>query len=79
MPHVVVKLYAGRSEQQKKKLADEICKAVITVLNSGEESISVGIEDIKPAEWVEMVYKPDILSKSRTIYKQPGYNPLGRE
>ena len=76
MPHVVVKLYAGRSEQQKKKLAEEITKAVMTTLSAGEESVSVAIEDVEPNDWTEKVYRPDILGKSDTIYKKPGYNPL---
>lgn len=76
MPHVIVKLYSGRSEQQKQRLAEEMTKAVMTVLNSGEESISVAIEDVKPSDWADKVYKPDILGKPASIYKKPGYNPL---
>ena len=76
MPHVIVKLYAGRSEKVKSKLAEEITKAVMTTLKYGEESVSVGIEDIKPEDWAEKVYKPDILGKPKTIYKKPGYDPL---
>jgi 4-oxalocrotonate tautomerase len=75
MPHVIVKLYSGRSEKDKTRLADEITKAVISALNSSEEAISVGIEDVKPEHWTETVYKPDILGKSETIYKKPGYSP----
>lgn len=48
----------------------------MTTLKYGEESISVGIEDVSPEDWVDRVYRPDILSKSDTIYKKPGYNPL---
>jgi phenylpyruvate tautomerase PptA (4-oxalocrotonate tautomerase family) len=29
MPHVIVKLYSGRSEKEKSKLAEEITKAVM--------------------------------------------------
>jgi 4-oxalocrotonate tautomerase len=76
MPHVIVKLYSGRSEKEKSKLAEEITKAVMATLKYGEESVSVGIEDIKPEDWVERVYKPDILSHAEKIYKKPGYNPL---
>jgi 4-oxalocrotonate tautomerase len=76
MPHVIVKLYSGRSEQQKEKLAAEVTKAVIATLKADEESISVAIEDIEPKDWAEKVYKPDILAKPDTIYKEPGYNPL---
>ena len=76
MPHVIVKLYSGRSETVKSRLADEVTKAVMSTLNYGPEAVSVGIEDVKPEHWVETVYKPDILGKSETIYKKPGYNPL---
>jgi 4-oxalocrotonate tautomerase len=75
MPHVIVKLYAGRSEQEKADLADEIAKALRTVLKSDDKSISVGIEDVEPKDWAEQVYRPDILD-NQTLYKKPGYNPL---
>jgi 4-oxalocrotonate tautomerase len=76
VPHVIVKLYSGKSEQQKARLAEEVTKAVMSALNYGEESISVGIEDVEPKDWTERVYKPDILGKQKTIYKKPGYDPL---
>jgi len=75
MPHVIVKLWTGKSEQQKKKLAKEVTKVVMSTLNYGEESVSVGIEDVEPKDWTEKVYKPDILGKPQTIYKKPGYTP----
>ena len=75
MPHVVVKLYPGRSEEQKTPLAEEIVKDVVAIANCGEESVSVAIEEIKPEDWAEKVYKPDILDNSK-LYKKPGYNPF---
>jgi 4-oxalocrotonate tautomerase len=45
------------------------------VLNYGEESVSVGIEEVEPQQWADQVYKPDILAKPETIYKKPGYKP----
>jgi 4-oxalocrotonate tautomerase len=36
----------------------------------------VGIEDVKPEDWTETVYKPDILGNAGRIYKKPGYDPL---
>ena len=33
MPHVIVKLWPGQSEQQKTRLADKIAKDVMDVLN----------------------------------------------
>ncbi len=78
MPHVIVKLYAGKSEQQKKRLAEAVTKAVTSALNYGEESVSVAIEDVSPERWVEEVYKPDILGNAGRVYKKPGYNPLAQ-
>jgi 4-oxalocrotonate tautomerase len=72
MPHIIVKLYPGRSEEQKTELARELTRTVISVLGSRQEAISVGIEDVAPDDWSEFVNKPDILAKPDTIYKQPG-------
>ena len=76
MPHVVVKLWPGKSEQQKIRLAEEIVKDVMAVLNYGEESVSVAIEEVKPQDWAEKVYKADIVKNWDKLYKKPGYNPL---
>ena len=73
MPHVIVKLWPGKSEQQKARLAQAIIKDVITVLHYGDESVSVAIEEIDADEWAEKVYRPDIEQKSDTLYKKPGY------
>ena len=35
-----------------------------------------GIEDVEGRNWVERVYRPDILERMETIYRKPGYNPL---
>jgi 4-oxalocrotonate tautomerase len=76
MPHVIVKLYPGRSEQQKTRLAEEIVKDVVAIAKCGEEAVSVAIEEIKAEDWEEEVYKPDILGKPESLYKKPGYDPL---
>jgi 4-oxalocrotonate tautomerase len=76
MPHVIVKLYPGRSEQQKTRLAEEIVKDVVAIAKCEEKSVSVAIEEIKPEAWAEEVYKPDILDNQERLYKKPGYNPF---
>ncbi len=73
MPHVIVKLWPGKSEEQKIRLAEQITKDVMAVLNYGEESVSVSIEEVKSEDWKEMVYKPDILNSPGKLYKKPGY------
>ena len=73
MPHVIVKLWPGKSEQQKTRLAEEIVKDVTKVLNYGEESVSVAFEEVEPQDWAEKVYLPDIVNNSEKLYKKPGY------
>lgn len=73
MPHITVKMWPGKSEQQKVRLAEKIARDVIEILNSAEESVSVAIEEVKPEDWAEKVYKPEIVNKPEKIYKKPGY------
>lgn len=76
MPHVIVKMHSGRTEEQKQKLAEAVTKAVMSSTGNGEDSISVSIEDFAPSDWTEKVYKPDIENGSGKLYKRPGYGPL---
>ena len=73
MPHVLIKLWPGKSEKQKKRLADAITRDVMEVLDYGEESVSVALEEIPEAEWAEKVYRPDIVQGPAKLYKKPGY------
>ena len=73
MPHVIVKLWPGKSEQQKTHLAETIVKDVMNVLHYGEESVSVSIEEVRSQDWAQEVYKPDIQQKWDKLYKKPGY------
>ncbi len=79
MPHIIVKLYAGRSEQQKKELTEKIVKSVVEVTACKEASVSVAIEEFEPHDWTEKVYRPDILDKQETLSKKPGYNPFSQK
>ena len=74
MPHVNVKLWPGRSEQTKQRLADAIVEDVVSIVGCGEESVSVAIEEIDPKDWKEKVYDPLIRRKMDTLYKKPGYS-----
>ena len=68
-----MKLWPGKSEQQKARLADKIARDVMDVLNYGEESVSVALEEVKSHDWKEKVYRPDIQNKWDALYKKPGY------
>jgi 4-oxalocrotonate tautomerase len=73
MPHVIVKLWPGKSEEQKSRLAEAIAQVVMDVLNYGDESVSIAFEEISAKDWKDKVYKPDILSQPEKLYKKPGY------
>lgn len=76
MPHVTVKLWPGKTDQQKKELAERIAGDVMEVLNYGDEAVSVSFEEVEPKDWADKVYKPDILDQPGNVYKEPGYNPF---
>jgi 4-oxalocrotonate tautomerase len=76
MPHVIVKLWPGKNEKHKKELADRITRAVMDTLRYGEESVSVGFDEVAAKDWMAKVYEPDIRAKPDTIYKKPGYSAV---
>jgi 4-oxalocrotonate tautomerase len=73
MPHIVVKMAVGRTEDQKAKLAEALTQTLMKVLGCGDEAVSVGVEDIATGDWFTKVYDPEIAGKADTIYKKPGY------
>lgn len=73
MPHVIVKLWPGKSEAQKNRVAEQITRAVTEVLEYGDESVSVAFEEISAKDWKEQVYEPDIVRQPEKLYKKPGY------
>lgn len=34
------------------------------------------MEEVAAGEWMDKVYKPDILGKPKQIYKKPGYTSV---
>lgn len=75
MPHVIVKLWPGKSDAQKHDLSDAIVRDVTRILGYGDEAVSVGFEQVAPREWSAQVYGPDIQAKWDTLVKKPGYGP----
>jgi len=73
MPHVIVKLWPGTSEQQKRRLAAAITSDVMTALQYGEESVSVAFDEVSAEDWAAQVYEPDIRARWDTVNKKTGY------
>ena len=73
MPHVIVRLWPGRTEEQKHALADRITDALKETVNASDSSISIAIEEIPEQEWKNKVYDPEIMAGKDMLYKLPGY------
>lgn len=73
MPHVVVKLWPGKTEQQKMELAAAITRNLMDILGSSESSVSIAMEEVPSDAWKAAVYDPEIEAKADQLYKKPGY------
>ncbi len=76
MPHIIVKLYPGRSQDQIERLAADITRAVVYHTGCAERSVSIAVEEVAPENWTEDVYIPEIIEKANQLIKKPGYDPL---
>lgn len=68
MPHVIVKLGPGKSEDHTRRLAEAITKNVMKIFYYGEESVSVAMEE-------EVTFgdsRRSALTSSNTIIEQSG-------
>lgn len=74
MPHIIVKLWPGRTEEKKLELTNKIVQAVVETVNAEESCISVSFEEVSSEAWGKEVYKPYILEKEETLYKKPEYS-----
>ena len=72
MPHIIVKLNPGRSDEQKRRLTEEIVKDVAAIAKCDQSAVSVAFEEIKKEDGADMVCKPDILDKKDSLQKEPG-------
>ena len=76
MPHVIIKLCPGRTEEQKQTLTDAIVRNLVETIDTNEDAVSVAIEEIPADDWTEKVYLPDIQPRLESLYKKPGYDPF---
>ena len=72
MPHVIVKLHPGRTEDQKIRLAQAITRDVSLIAKCSENVVSVAIEEVSPDDWAKKVHEPDIVNNKAKLYKKPG-------
>ncbi len=69
MPHVIVKLWPGRNETQKRAIADKVIQAVVESAGVPATAVTVGIEEVPKERWHEEVHIPDVDRKNASIYR----------
>lgn len=72
MPHLIVKLWPGRSDKIKSDLAKQIALDVARGLDVEIGDVSVAFEEVDRKDWGEQVYKKEIKDNSN-IYFKPEY------
>ncbi|MGN1318779.1 MAG: 4-oxalocrotonate tautomerase family protein [Lachnospirales bacterium] len=71
MPHINLKMYKGKTEEEKIKIANTLLKALAKT-GVREGAISVSIEDIDKENWKDEVYNKEI-ANNKNLYIEPDY------
>ncbi|MBQ9869742.1 MAG: tautomerase family protein [Ruminococcus sp.] len=73
MPHIEIKCYPGRSEEQKKLCAEKVAQAAAEALGLSTSAISVAIKEIEKENWKKDVWDKQIVPDEKYLYKKPEY------
>ncbi len=73
MPHVEIKCFSGRTEEQKRKCAEKVADDIAAILGCEISSVSVAIKDVDEKVWKEEVWDKNIIADKDHLYKNPGY------
>ncbi|MBQ8548431.1 MAG: tautomerase family protein [Lachnospiraceae bacterium] len=73
MPHVEIKCFSGRTDEQKTRCAEKIAEDIAEILGCDTSSVSVAIKDVPQEDWKEKVWDADIVPDEKYLYKTPGY------
>ncbi|MCR5594592.1 MAG: tautomerase PptA [Lachnospiraceae bacterium] len=74
MPHVDIKCFVGRTDDQKKICAEKIADVIADTLVCDRSSVSVSINDIDKDDWKDKVWDKYIEPEMGHLYKKPGYS-----
>ena len=70
MPHINIKMYPGRSDEVKAKLAKHTKEFMVKELEMDEKFISVSVEDIDKENWQSEVMDK---IKDEELYERPNF------
>ncbi|MDE7278449.1 MAG: tautomerase family protein [Oscillospiraceae bacterium] len=73
MPHVEIKCFSGRTDEQKRKCAEKVADDIAAILGCEISSVSIAIKDVDEKDWKEEVWDKNIITNKDYLYKKPGY------
>ena len=73
MPHIEIKCFPGRSEEQKELCAEKVAQAAAEALGCKLSSVSVAIKEVEQADWKPQVWDKQIVPDADCLYKKPEY------
>jgi len=73
MPHIEIKLYPGRTEEQKKACAAQVTAAVAETMGCPTTAVSVAIKEVQKDDWKAQVWDEQIVKDEAFLYKKPEY------
>ena len=73
MPHVEIKCFPGRTEEQKKICAEKISEVIAETLGCKTTSVSISIKEIPEDKWKSDVWDKSIVPDEKYMYKRPEY------
>lgn len=77
MPHIIIKLWPGKTGEQKEELVKKFKSAMNETLIVPEKAITVAFDEINPENWYEDIHIPLIEGNvSKDMFIPEGYKPF---
>ncbi len=73
MPHVEIKCFKGRTDEQKRLCAEKIADVIAETLGCKTTSVSVAIKDVAEEDWKKEVWDKCIVPERDFLFKKPEY------
>lgn len=71
MPHITVELYEGRSDDEKRIIAEKVRDALCSQTGHEHGKVSVSVVDIPSSQWKSRVY--DRVMEDENLVLEPDY------
>ena len=70
MPHIEIKCYPGRTEEQKRLCAEKITQDLVETLGCSEDHVSIAIKEVPKEDWEEKMVRGIIAEDEPYLYKR---------